>query len=336
MKTITVAVIMGLLGAPIASYAERVTYDFTGTGWFCPLNLAGTPVCTPDVAYTGQVTIDVLAPLPTGPGSFVGINAAYASNGWVDSDFIIRWERNSYSPETQSFMTPKHEAFVLNNDPACVCDRMDNTEGYSGTDRSRPRLRQYVSLATLTRRTENTAWLSDVSFNLAARLAPLVSGGNSASNMNQIAFSEYSVNGDWNGFIGLIQLSSLTPRLFATIKIDIMPGNNPKSINPGSNAVIPVAVLGSATFDAAQVNLSTVGFGPDNAVPDPSIKLADVNADGYADVVFHFHTRDTGIQCGSNTASMHGKTFSGASFEGSGSMRTVGCVNALIKNGNSP
>ena len=312
---------MGLLGAPIASYAERVTYDFTGTGWFCPFDPAGTPVCVPEIAYTGQVTINVLAPLPTGPGSFVGISAAYAPGGWVDSDFIIRWERNSYSPEAQPFMIPKHESFVLNDDPACACDRMDNTESYSGTDG----LRQYISLATLTRATQNAAWLSDLSFNLAAGLAPVVSGGSSIGNMNQIAFGEYSVNSDWDGFIGLIQLTSLTPRLFATIKIDIASGSDPKSINPGSNGVIPVAVLGSATFDPTQVNYSTVGFGPGNALPDRNGKVTDVNADGHADVLFHFRTRDTGIQCGSNTASLRGKTFSGESFEGSGSIRTVGC-----------
>ena len=326
MKTCAVAVVVGLIGAPIASYAERVTYDFTGTGWFCPLDPAGTPNCVPEIPYTGQVTIDVRTALPTGPGSFVEINAAYAPDGWVASDFIIRWGNNSYSPEAQPFMTSKHEAFVLNDYAPCACDRMDNTEGYSGTDKSRPRLRQYVSTATLTRRTENAAWLSDVSFNLAAGLATVVTGGDSVNNMNQISFSEYSVSaGDWDGFLGLIQLTSFTPRSFATIAIDIQPGSNPKSVNPGSNGVIPVAVLGSATFDATQVDSSTVGFGPGNALPDRDGKVTDANGDGRADVVFHFRTDASGIQCGSNTASLRGKTFSGDSFEGSGSIRTVGC-----------
>ena len=93
---------------------------------------------------TGQVTIEVRTPLPTGPGSFVGIDAADAPDGWVASDFIIRWGNNSYSPEAQPFMTSKHEAFVLNDNPSCNCDRLDTTEGYSGTDRSRPRLTHYV------------------------------------------------------------------------------------------------------------------------------------------------------------------------------------------------
>ena len=325
MKTCAVALVVGLIGAPIASYAERVTYDFTGTGWFCPLDPAGTPNCVPEIPYTGQVTIDVVAALPTGPGSFVGIDTVYAPDGWVASNFIIRWGANSYSPEPEPFMTSKHAAFVFNDNATCTCDRMDNTEGYSGTDKSRPRLRQLVSTATLTRRTENTAWLSDLSFNLAAGLAPVVIGGDGVNNMNQIAFAEYSVNGEWDGFLGLIQLTSFTPRLFATIAIDIQPGGNPKSVNPGSNGVIPVAVLGSATFDATQVDSSTMGFGPGNATPDRDGKVSDVNGDGRADVVFQFRTAASGIQCGSNTASLRGKTFSGENFEGSGPIRTVGC-----------
>jgi hypothetical protein len=222
MKTCAVAVVAGLIAAPIASYAERVTYDFTGTGWFCPLDPAGTPNCVADTPFTGEVTIDVVTALPTGPGTFVGIDAAYAADGWVASNFIIHWDNTSYSPEAQPFMTSKHEAFVLNDYALCNCDGLDNTEGYSGTDGSR----EFVSLATLSRRTENTAWLSDVSFNLAAGLAPVVTGGDSVSNMNQISFSEYSVSAsDWNGFLGLIQLTSLTPR--PSEHIHIPPGHMP-------------------------------------------------------------------------------------------------------------
>jgi len=326
MKTRAVALVVGLISSPIASDAEHVTYDFTGTGWFCPLDPAGTPNCVPEIPYTGNVTIDVVAALPTGPGSFVGVDAAYAPNGWVASSFIIRWGKNSYSPEAQPFTTSKHEAFVFNDYATCACDRLDNTEGYSGTDKSRPRATQHVSTATLTRRTQNTAWLNDLSFNLGAGLAPLAIGGDSVNNMNQISFAEYSVtSGEWNGFLGLIQVMSFTPRSFATIAIDIQPGSNPKGINPGSNGVIPVAVLGSATFDATQVNSSTVAFGPGDAAPVRDGQVSDANGDGRADVVFQFRTEASGIQCGSNTASLGGKTFSGASFEGSGSIRTVGC-----------
>jgi hypothetical protein len=323
MKTRAVAVILGMIWAPLAVEAEPFVYDFAGTGYFCPLDPAGTPHCVSDVAFTGQVTVNVVAPLPTEPGSFVGTDAAYSPDAWVKSDFIIRWENNTYSPAPQPFMTSGHVAFVLNDYAACNCDRIDNTEGYSGTDG----ITQAISSASLTRRTQNTTWLNDVSFNLAAGLAPVLSGGEAVHNLNQITFNEYSYDGVWHGFLGLIQLTSLTPRLFATVGIDIMPGSKPKTINLKSKGPIPVAVLGSAAFDATQVDSSTVRFGPANALADHGgrVKISDVNRDGLADAVFEFRTEDTGIECGSNIASLRGKTFIGGTFEGSDSIQTVEC-----------
>ena len=149
----------------------------------------------PEIPYTGQVTIEVRTPLPTRPGFLVGIDAVYAPDGWVASDFIIRWGNNSYSPEAQPFMTSKHEAFVLNDNPSLQLRQAGHhgrllRHGQVQAQASR----HYVSTATLTRRTENTAWLSHLSFNLASGLAPVVTGGDSLNNMNQISFSEYSVS----------------------------------------------------------------------------------------------------------------------------------------------
>lgn len=43
-----------------------------------------------------------------------------------------------------------------------------------------------------------------------------------------------------------------------TAAIDIKPGTYPNAINLGSNGAIPVAILSSADFDAATVNVATV------------------------------------------------------------------------------
>jgi hypothetical protein len=43
------------------------------------------------------------------------------------------------------------------------------------------------------------------------------------------------------------------------------------------------------------------------------------------DMLFHVRTPATGIACGSNTASLSGKTFGDESFVGRDSIRTVGC-----------
>jgi probable HAF family extracellular repeat protein len=46
---------------------------------------------------------------------------------------------------------------------------------------------------------------------------------------------------------------------------------------------------------------------------------------GDLDLLLHFHTQETGIQCHDTTASLKGITMEGVVVEGSGSIVTVGC-----------
>lgn len=109
------------------------------------------------------------------------------------------------------------------------------------------------------------------------------------------------------------------------IGIDIKPGSYPNPINPRINGVIPVAILGSSSFDATSVDTSTVRFGPDQAVPTAGIDRVDVNNDGYLDIVVHFATQSSGITCSDTATFLFGKTTSGQQFVGSDSVLTVGC-----------
>jgi hypothetical protein len=109
------------------------------------------------------------------------------------------------------------------------------------------------------------------------------------------------------------------------VTIDIQPGSAPNHINPKSNGTIQVAILTTNTFDATTVDPLTVRFGPEGAEVHGKGHIRDVNHDGEPDLVLHFKTRATGIQCGDTSAALTGETFDGDPIQGSDAIQTVGC-----------
>ena len=112
------------------------------------------------------------------------------------------------------------------------------------------------------------------------------------------------------------------------VTIDIKPGSGSNSVNPRSKGVIPLAVLGSADFDATQVFPTTALFGPDGASPAHNGHLEDVNDDGFMDMVLHFKTQKTGIDCGDTEATLVGQIMDGTLITGTDAVKTVGCKKA--------
>ena len=116
--------------------------------------------------------------------------------------------------------------------------------------------------------------------------------------------------------------------------IDIKPWSDTNAIKPFARGVIPVAILGSERFDVADVDVTTLGFGPAGASPifDLAHPLVywlahrDVNHDGEMDLLSYYPTPDTGIALGDTQACLTGETVDGTPFEGCDAIETVmGC-----------
>jgi probable HAF family extracellular repeat protein len=111
-----------------------------------------------------------------------------------------------------------------------------------------------------------------------------------------------------------------------TVAVDFKPGSATNPINPRSNGEVPVAILTTDTFDATTVDAATSAWGLRELRPFPvRVAIEDVNHDGLSDLLLHFNTQDTGIECGATSLSLTGQTFSGQGIRGANSIVTVGC-----------
>lgn len=102
------------------------------------------------------------------------------------------------------------------------------------------------------------------------------------------------------------------------VDVDIWPGSEQNFVDPNSPGAVLVAILGSASFDVADVDGTTLAFGPAGAAPlfGPGGLPLDVNLDGFIDLLSLYSIPETGIQLGDMEACVTGETLSAEAFEG--------------------
>lgn len=94
----------------------------------------------------------------------------------------------------------------------------------------------------------------------------------------------------------------IKPECPAAARLDIKPGSFPNSIKLSNQGVIPVALLGGASFDVTAVDYGTVAFAGDDTEAHATVHFGDVNGDGFTDAVLHYETQQTNIQFGDTQA----------------------------------
>lgn len=114
------------------------------------------------------------------------------------------------------------------------------------------------------------------------------------------------------------------------VGVDIKPGSFPNSINLCSRGAVPVAILGSNTFDVFDVETESLRFA-EAAVkvvgkkdPKSLCSYEDVNGDFIDDLLCHFVTTDiVGIDGESTSVTISGELIDETRFEGTDSVNIV-------------
>lgn len=113
---------------------------------------------------------------------------------------------------------------------------------------------------------------------------------------------------------------------FESLRIEILPGEREKLIDPVLGGRVPVAVLGTAAMDVREVDSGSLVFAGAAVVKNDDGSLAayrDVNGDGRTDMIVSFAARQIHLGDRSAHAVLSGRTTRGRVVSGSGAVATV-------------
>jgi hypothetical protein len=106
------------------------------------------------------------------------------------------------------------------------------------------------------------------------------------------------------------------------VAIDVRPGSRENPVNPGSNGLLPVSLLGSDTLDVHDVDTESLALGVSGA---PALRTwyFDTNGDGVVDLLVLYSTPATGTAYGDTSMCLTGATREGVELAGCDAIRTV-------------
>ncbi len=112
------------------------------------------------------------------------------------------------------------------------------------------------------------------------------------------------------------------------VAIDIKPGSAANPINLASNGTTPVAIFGSAGFDATQIDPSTVTLAgapvATNSWGKWKANATDIDEDGTTDLLVHVVTARMAVSVGDTSATLAGQSYDGTPIEGSDRITVLG------------
>ena len=112
------------------------------------------------------------------------------------------------------------------------------------------------------------------------------------------------------------------------VDVDIKPSSDPNCFNINSHGVIPVAILGSSSFDVYLIDPLSLTFGDlivrVRGKKGPLCGFEDTNGDGFIDLVCHFEDEGTDEWTpGEGEAAVTGRLHDGTEFLGTDTICVV-------------